>query len=63
MAEAFTLKGAKVYIGWKGSVSATHTDTATISLLQHLITEKQTIKQAVENTMKEVGTDHYIIAN
>jgi cell division protein FtsB len=57
MAEAFIEKGAKAYIGWKGSVSASHTDTATISLLQHLITEKQTIKQAIENTMKEVGPD------
>jgi len=57
MAEAFIEKGAKTYIGWKGSISASHTDTATISLLQHLITEKQTIKQAIENTMKEVGTD------
>jgi hypothetical protein len=57
MAEAFIEKGAKAYIGWRGSVSASHTDTATISLLQHLITEKQTINQAVENTMKEVGPD------
>jgi len=57
MAEAFIQKGAKVYIGWNGTVSATHTDTATTILLQHLITEKQTIGQAVENTMKEVGPD------
>jgi cell division protein FtsB len=57
MAEAFILKGAKAYIGWTASVSARHTDTATISLLQHLLVEKQTIKQAVENTMKEVGPD------
>jgi len=57
MAEAFIQKGAKAYIGWNASVSVSHTDTATISLLQHLITEKQTIKQAIDNTMKEVGTD------
>jgi hypothetical protein len=57
MAEAFVQKGAKAYIGWNKGVSADHTDTATISLLQHLIIEKQTIKQAVENTMKEVGPD------
>jgi hypothetical protein len=57
MAEAFIQKGAKAYIGWKGSVLASHTDTATISLLQHLITEKQTIKKAIENTIKEVGPD------
>jgi hypothetical protein len=57
MAEAFIQKGAKAYIGWKGAVSASHTDTATTRLLQHLITEKQTINQAIDNTMKEVGPD------
>jgi hypothetical protein len=57
MAQAFVEKGAKAYISWKGSVSASHTDTATINLLQHIITEKQTINQAVENTMKEAGPD------
>jgi hypothetical protein len=57
MAQAFIEKGAKAYISWKGSVSAGHTDTATINLLQHIITEKQTIKQAIDNTMKEVGPD------
>jgi hypothetical protein len=57
MAQAFIEKGAKAYIGWNASVSVSHTDTATINLLQHLITEKQTIKQAVDNTMKEVGPD------
>jgi len=57
MAEAFAEKGAKVYIGWNGSVSASHTDQATINLLQHLILEKQTVRQAVENSMKEVGAD------
>jgi len=57
MAEAFVKKGAKVYVGWNESVLASHTDTATTLLLQHLLTEKQTIRQAVENTMEEVGPD------
>jgi hypothetical protein len=57
MATAFIGKGAKVYIGWNESVSATHTDAATTQLLKHLATEKQTIEQAVENTMQEVGPD------
>lgn len=57
MAKAFVEKGAKAYIGWKGTVSASHTDWATINLLQHLVTEKQSIGQAVENTLKEVGAD------
>jgi hypothetical protein len=57
MAEVFVEKGAKAYIGWNGMVSASHTDQATTQLLQHLITQKQTIKQAVTETMKEVGPD------
>ncbi len=57
MAEAFILKGAKVYISWTGDVLASHTDRATTHLLKHLITQKQTIEQAVKETMKEVGPD------
>jgi hypothetical protein len=57
MAEAFIEKGAKAYISWNSSVSASHTDQATICLLQHLATDKQTINQAIEKTMKEVGPD------
>jgi len=57
MAEAFIGKGARVYISWNGGVLAAHTDLATTHLLQHLITEKQTISQAVTETMKEVGPD------
>jgi len=57
VAEAFIQRGAKVYIGWNASISQPHTDTGTTQLLKHLITEKQTIEQAVDNTMREVGPD------
>ena len=57
MAEAFVDKGAKVYIGWNGPVQAYHTDQATIQLLRHLVSEIQTMEQAVTETMKEVGPD------
>lgn len=57
MAEAFCKKGAKVYISWSGGVLASHTDLATTKLLEHLITEKQTIHLAVTETMDEVGPD------
>ncbi len=57
MAEAFVQMGAKVYISWDQWVSASHTDQATIQLLKHLLTEKQTIERAVTETMKEVGPD------
>jgi len=57
MAKALVQKGAKVYIGWNGPVSASHTDTATTQLLQHFLTEKLTLKQSVQETFKEVGFD------
>lgn len=56
MPQAFIEKGAKVYISWDLAVSADHTDRATIQLLTCL-TQNQTIKQAVENTLNEVGPD------
>jgi len=57
MANSCINKGAKVYIGWNGSVSASHTDQATTQLLKHLLTEKQTTEQAVTEMPKEVGPD------
>lgn len=57
MAEALVEKGASAYIGWRGLVMAEYTDRATISLLQSLITEKQTIEEAATNVWKEVGPD------
>jgi hypothetical protein len=57
MARAFVERGAKVYISWNWTVSSSHTDQATIHMLKHLFIRKQTIKQAVDNTMKEVGPD------
>lgn len=57
MAEAFDEKGAKVYISWNGPVAATHTDLATIQLLQNLFTGSHTIEQAVAETMNEIGPD------
>jgi len=56
MPQAFIGKGAKVYIGWDLAISADHIDKAIVQLLTYL-TKNQTIKQAVENTMEEVGPD------
>ena len=56
MPQAFIEKGAKVYVGWDLAVSADHTDRATVQLLNYL-TKNQTIRQAVENTMDDVGPD------
>lgn len=57
MAQAFIGKGASFYVGWNGTVSAEHTDEATLNLLEHMLVEKQAVGQAVENTMQEVGAD------
>lgn len=57
MANAFIENGAKVYIGWSGSVLGDHTDRTTTCLLQHLLLDNQTIDQAVKNTTQEVGAD------
>jgi hypothetical protein len=57
MAEAFIEKGARDFISWNGTVSESFTDTATLSLLRHLVTEKQNIEEAVNETMNEVGPD------
>jgi hypothetical protein len=52
MAEAFTQKGAKAYIGWDGPVTPQYVDEATIKLLEHLVLQKQTVSQAVSLTVK-----------
>jgi FlaG/FlaF family flagellin (archaellin) len=57
MASAFVKKGARVYFGWDKAIFFSHTDTATVSLLQHLLVEKQTINQAVEDTVEVVEPD------
>lgn len=57
MANAFIERGAKVYISWSGPVLGSHTDATTIHLLRNLITERQPIRKAIENTMVEVGWD------
>jgi hypothetical protein len=53
MAEAFIDKGAKTYISCYGSVSESYADQVTIQLLQHLVSERQTVEQAVQFTMSE----------
>lgn len=57
IAEAFVERGAKAVVAWDGLVSSTHTDTATERLLQHLVTEELPLKEAIAQTMAEVGPD------
>jgi len=57
MAKAFIEKGARVYVGWTGSVLGSHTDIATVYLLQHLLLGKYTVRNAIVQTIEEVGPD------
>jgi len=57
LAKAFIARGAEVYIGWNGPVTLPHTDKATIHLLRALLIEKETVKNAVTETMDQVGPD------
>lgn len=57
MAEAFILRGAKVYFGWDGPVMADHTDLATIYLLRYLVIDRLTIAETLAETRNEVGPD------
>jgi hypothetical protein len=57
LAEAFVEKGARAYVGWNQSISASLTDQATTCLLQHLVARQESMKNAVNNTMKEVSAD------
>lgn len=55
MAQAFIEKGAAVYVGWNASLTAFQGDLATLSVINHLLLGNQTIKEAVDAAMREVG--------
>ena len=56
-AQAFLDKGAKVFVGWNQLVSADHTDNATHRLLEKLLQEAVSVREAVAQTAAEVGSD------
>jgi hypothetical protein len=45
------------YIGWNGYVDLSHSDQATLTLVRDLYVEKMTVKDSVEEAMREVGPD------
>jgi len=57
LAKAFQDKNAQVCIGWNGSVSASHTDQATLCVLDSLFAKNQTIGRALQKASKELGAD------
>ena len=50
MAKAFHKKGAEAFIGWNGYVGNLHTDEQTVTLLNGLLANNETIGQAVDGT-------------
>jgi hypothetical protein len=54
-AEAFVEKGAKVFISWDGWVNGSDNDDATTLLLQHLINENNTVREAINKIPQYIG--------
>jgi len=59
MAQAFTERGARVYVGWDGEVQAQHTDAVILTLLRALYGDRLALSEAIERAMSEKGTDPY----
>ncbi len=57
MAQAFVERGAGAVVGWDKSVTAPHTDAATLSLLRHFLSEDLPVQQSAEAAMADVGSD------
>jgi hypothetical protein len=57
LAQAFTQKGASVYLAWDRTVDLDYVDEATTSLIENLCSEELTMKEAVALTMATKGPD------
>jgi hypothetical protein len=57
LAKAFVSRGAKEFVSWDGSVTAEHTDTAGQALLKNLFAAERDMREAIAETMREVGRD------
>lgn len=59
MARALKRRGAGVFVGWDGEVTADHTDKAVLTMLEALCVKGLTVKRAVQEVMLKVGPDPY----
>lgn len=57
LAQAFTDKGASVYLAWDRTVRYDYVDDATIALIKTVCADGLSIDQAVAKTMEEKGAD------
>ena len=55
--QAFLDRGASAILGWDGLVGIDYVNKATLSLLRALCLEKLSIKEAVDEVMREIGPD------
>lgn len=55
--QAFLDKGASAFVSWSQPVSASHTDAATLRLLEKLLVDGLGVGDAVTQTAAEVGPD------
>ena len=55
--QAFLDKGASAFVGWSESVSASHSDAATLRLLEKSVIEGLPVADAVAQTAAELGPD------
>ena len=59
LAQAFIDSGAEAVVGWDDTVSASHTDAATLNMLEHLVLEDLSLREAAAVAMVEVGPDPF----
>jgi hypothetical protein len=59
LAASFVDRGASSVVGWDQTVSAPHTDAATLSLLRHLLQDRLPVAAATAAAMRDVGPDPY----
>ena len=59
LAQAFVERGAGGVVGWDESVSAAHTDAATLSFLRHLLRDELSVQDATAAARAEVGEDPF----
>jgi hypothetical protein len=55
--QRFLDRGVKAYIAWTGYVELSHSDDATLALVKALYLQGSSVQAAVEEVMKEVGTE------
>jgi hypothetical protein len=55
--EEFMNQGAAGYVSWSGPVLITHSDFATLQLLQYLYSDQLSAQQATQKTNEQLGPD------